>query len=98
MSPIRAVASVTSPPPSSTEATRLHAVLAELAGHPEGVSAARLCRRLGLRMSVLLRLLAWMGDDPIGADPGPGWVRTREDGRRLVVELTDAGRALLALL
>jgi len=76
----------------------LRALLAELAAHPGGVSTARLCKRLGLRMSVLLRILAWMGEDPIGGQAAAGWVRLAEDGSRTMVRLTDAGHALLATL
>lgn len=82
----------------STDAALLHALLAELAAHPDGVSSARLCKRLGLRMSVLLRTLAWIGEEPIGGRAGPGWVRTSDEGTRTLVHLTRAGRALLASL
>lgn len=82
----------------STDAALLHALLSELAAHPDGVSSARLCKRLGLRMSVLLRTLAWVGEEPIGDHAAPGWVRTREDGTRTLVQLTDTGAALLASL
>lgn len=80
----------------STEAQLLHALLAELAAHPDGVSTARLCKRLGLRMSVLLRALAWIGEEAIGDHQGPGWVRSFDDGRRTLVQLTRVGRDLLA--
>lgn len=80
----------------SVDARLLHALLAELAAHPGGVSTARLCKRLGLRMSVLLRTLAWLGESGIGGRPGPGWVATREDGARTLVVLLPAGRAVLA--
>lgn len=82
----------------SADAHLLHALLLELAAHPEGVSTARLCKRLGLRMSVLLRTLSWIGEATIGGQPGRGWVRVGEDGARTLVRLTDAGRALLASL
>ena len=85
----------TSRPPLSVDAPLLHALLAELAAQPDGVSTARLCKRLGLRMSVLLRTLARIGEDPIAGAPGPGWVRLREDGARTLVLITGAGRALL---
>ena len=71
-------------------------MLAELAREPDGVSLPRLCKRLDLRMSVLLRTLAWIGEEPIGDHKGPGWVRTVEDGARTLAVLTDAGRAALA--
>ena len=80
----------------SVDASLLHALLAELAAHPDGVSSARLCKRLGLRMSVLLRTLAWIGEDAVGTHQAPGWVRTVDDGARTMVHLTGAGRALLA--
>ena len=67
-------------------------MLAALAGEPGGVSLPRLCKRLGLRMSVLLRTLAWLGDGTIGGVPGPGWVRIAHEGGRDIAVLTDAGR------
>ena len=86
---------MTSRPPLSVDAQLLLALLAELAAHPDGMSTARLCKRLGLRMSVLLRSLAWIGEDAIGDHPARGWVRTIEDGPRTLVVLTPAGRTLL---
>ncbi|MGY0612402.1 MULTISPECIES: hypothetical protein [unclassified Luteimonas] len=80
------------------DAVLLHSLLAELATQPGGVSTARLCKRLGLRMSVLARTLAWMGEDTIGGVAGPGWVRVQPDGARSLVLLTDAGRQLLDTL
>lgn len=68
-------ASATSPPASLAEA-----LLAELAQHPEGVSLPRLCKRLQVRMSVLLRTLAWMGEAPIGTEAGAGLVRVERRG------------------
>lgn len=79
----------------SVDAALLHALLAELAAHPGGVSTARLCKRLGLRMSVLSRTLAWIGEDAVGGQPGAGWVRTRDDGARILVVLTPAGLEVL---
>jgi hypothetical protein len=82
---------VTSPSPSEADA-----VLAALAAEPGGVSLPRLCKRLGLRMSVLLRTLAWLGEDAIGGVPGPGWVRVMRDGERDIAVLTEAGRSRVA--
>ena len=82
----------------SADARLLHALLAELAAHPEGVSTARLCKRLGLRMSVLSRTMAWIGEDAVGGRPGAGWVRVRDDGARTLVSLTPAGREVLETL
>ncbi|WP_394004538.1 hypothetical protein ACF3M1_05180 [Luteimonas sp. WGS1318] len=80
--------------PSSAEEALLEALLVELAAAPDGTSLPRLCKRLGVRMSVLLRTLAYLGDDAIGDTHGPGWVRTFEDGERTLAQLTDAGRAM----
>ncbi len=78
---------MTSPSPSTTEA-----LLAELAREPDGVSLPRLCKRLGLRMSVLMRELAWLGEDPIGGVPGPGLVRVERRGERDVAVLVARDR------
>ncbi len=82
---------MTSPSPSFAEA-----LLAELAREPDGVSLPRLCKRLGVRMSVLMRELAWLGEDEIGGEPGPGWVRVGERGELDVAMLTERGRARIA--
>ncbi len=79
---------------SSAEEALLEALLAALAAAPDGMSLPRLCKRLDVRMSVLLRTLAYLGDDAIGDTSGPGWVRTFEDGERTLAQLTDAGRAM----
>jgi len=73
----------------------VRALLAELEGEPGGVSLPRLCKRLDVRMSVLLRTLAWIGVDDAGGVTGTGWVRTVEHGTRTLAVLTDAGRTLL---
>lgn len=84
---------MTSPSPSTTEA-----LLALLADEPDGVSLPRLCKRLGVRMSVLLRELAWLGEDAIGDAPGPGLVRVEQRGERSVAILTELGRRQIASL
>lgn len=71
-------------------------LLALLAQHPEGLSLPRVCKRLGVRMSVLLRELAWIGEDAIGEVAGPGWVRVEQRGETGVATITEAGRARLA--
>lgn len=81
---------MTSPSPSTTEA-----LLALLADEPDGVSLPRLCKRLGLRMSVLLRELAWLGEEAIGDTPGPGLVRVERRGEHDVAMLTELGRRRL---
>ena len=78
---------VTSPSSSTTEA-----LLAELAREPDGISLPRLCKRLGLRMSVLMRELAWLGEAPIGGRPGPGLVRVERRGERDVAVLVARDR------
>ncbi|WP_101924982.1 MULTISPECIES: hypothetical protein [Luteimonas] len=80
----------------SVDTALTRALLVELAAHPAGMSLPRLCKRLGVRMSVLLRTLAWLGEDSIGGTPGAGWVRTVEDGDRTLALLTDTGRAMAA--
>lgn len=78
-------------PPLSADAALVAALLAQLAEAPEGISLPRLCKRLDIRMSVLLRTLAWIGEEDIGGVRGAGWVRTVEDGARTLVLLTPAG-------
>ncbi len=78
----------------SADEALLQALLTELAAAPDGMSLPRLCKRLGIRMSVLLRTLAYLGDERIGDAQGPGWVRTAEDGQRTLAHLTDSGCAV----
>ncbi|PPT33446.1 hypothetical protein XaCFBP7622_01960 [Xanthomonas arboricola] len=68
-------------------------LLVALADTPEGVSLARLCKQLGVRMSVLLRTLAWLGSASLDGHPGPGWIQVENRGERQFAVLTDAGRA-----
>lgn len=44
-----------------------------------GVSLTRLAKRLGVRVSVLIRLYTQMSDARIGDAVGPGWVRLQVD-------------------
>ncbi|TDK25035.1 hypothetical protein E2F46_07655 [Luteimonas aestuarii] len=76
---------------SSDQAPLRTALLAELAAHPEGVSLPRLCKRLGVRMSVLLRELAWLGDGDIGGIHAEGLVQVSSEGERQVARLTGLG-------
>ena len=78
---------MTSPSPSTTEA-----LLAALAREPDGISLPHLCKRLGVRMSVLMRELAWLGEAPIGGHPGPGLVRVERRGERDVAVLVARDR------
>lgn len=82
----------------SADEALLQALLTELSAAPGGMSLPKLCKRLGIRMSVLMRTLAWLGDERIGDAQGAGWVRTVEDGARTLAQLTDAGRAIAASL
>lgn len=66
--------------PLSPDPALRAAIIAELAEAPEGLSLAKLCKRLGVRRSVLLRTLAWLGDAPIGTQRGEGLVRLHEHG------------------
>lgn len=82
----------------SADEALLQALLAELAAAPDGMSLPRLCKRLRIRMSVLMRTLAYLGDERIGDAQGPGWVRTIEHGERTLAQLTHAGRAVAVSL
>ncbi|USJ00084.1 hypothetical protein MUG10_19265 [Xanthomonas prunicola] len=64
-----------------------------LADAPDGVLLARLCKHLGVRMSVLLRTLAWLGTANLDGQPGPDWVRVEDRGERQFALLTSAGLA-----
>ncbi|MCS3807128.1 hypothetical protein [Xanthomonas sp. 4461] len=67
-------------------------LLTALADTPDGVSLARLCKKLGVRMSVLLRTLAWLGNASLDGQPGPGWIQVEDRGERQFAVLTEAGR------
>lgn len=77
---------------SSADDPLAAAIVAALAAAPGGLSLPRLCKRLDVRMSVLMRTLAWIGEDRIGGIPGAGLVRVTRDGERDIAMLTDAGR------
>ena len=79
---------MTSPQPSLAEQ-----VLAELAAHPDGLTLARLRKRLDVRMSLLMRTLAWLGEDSIGGVAGAGLVRIKWCGDSGTALLTERGRA-----
>lgn len=72
-------------------------LLTALADAPDGVSLARLCKQLGVRMSVLLRTLAWLGSASLDGQPGPGWIQVEDRGERQFALLTPAGLAAHAL-
>ena len=79
---------MTSPQPSLAEQ-----VLAELARHPDGLSLPRLRKRLDVRMSLLMRTLAWLGEGSIGGVEGAGLVRLERRGDAGVAVLTARARA-----
>jgi hypothetical protein len=60
--------------------------------HEDGLSDHRVCKRLGLRLSQLNRLLAILAS--IEVEGGLGWVHAEDDGRRRRLWLTEAGRSL----
>lgn len=66
------------------------ALLRELAAAPEGLSLPRLIKRLGVRMSVLMRALAWLGDTRIGAQRGEGLVVVEQRGETRIARLATA--------
>lgn len=67
-------------------------VLLRLLAVEDGMSAAKVAKRLNLDQSRLRRLLSALGDYPdIG---GLGLVSVQDDGRRQMLFLTDRGRAL----
>ena len=67
-------------------------VVRELALCSEPVSALKVSKRLGVRMSTLLRCLAFLGDGNIGGYPALGWVVSQQDGDRLLLRLSRQGQ------
>lgn len=80
-------------PTSSIDPALREALLRELAGAPDGVSLPRLIKRLNVRMSVLMRALAWLGDEAIGSQRGEGLVVMAQRGEIQIARLaTGASR------
>ncbi|CAN5473964.1 hypothetical protein BH09PSE6_BH09PSE6_20340 [soil metagenome] len=74
----------------------VQAVLAELAEAPERtLSLPRLCKRIGVNASVMLRQLTLISDARIGSTTGPGWVRVERIEERWLVRLTQAGQQVI---
>lgn len=69
------------------------ACLAELDTAGRGVSLTRVAKRLGVRVSVLMRVCTQLSDARIGGQDGPGWVRLWLLEERWVAALTEVGRA-----
>lgn len=83
---------MTAPSTPEAEAEAALRALAEL-DEGRGVSLPRLAKRLGLRVSVLLRLYTLMSDARIGGEAGPGWVRlVCDDEGRWRAWITAAGK------
>lgn len=71
-----------------------YALMAELAAQDEpqaALSSARLCKRLGVRMSSLQRCLAYFGGD--GSAAGLGWINVMPQEDRVLLSLSAAGYA-----
>lgn len=66
------------PEPAPLEERALEELL-ELDEDGRGVALTRLAKRLGVRVSVLIRLYTQMSDARIGDAVGPGWVRLQVD-------------------
>ncbi|MGY0560837.1 hypothetical protein ACW7G2_09005 [Luteimonas sp. A277] len=80
---------------TSPQLSLAEALLAELARHPEGIALPRLRKRVDARMSLLMRTLAWLGEDTIGGVEGAGLVRIERRGDNEVALLTDRGHAAI---
>ncbi len=70
------------------------AVVTELHQHSRSQSALSIAKRLKIRMSTLLRCLAYLGDAEIDGQRGLGWVSLHQDGDRLMLNLSDLGRTV----
>lgn len=69
-----------------------YALMQELS-QSQPASAARMCKRLGVRMSSLQRCLAYFGEQEVGGQAGLGWVQVMQDDERLMLSLSAAGLA-----
>jgi hypothetical protein len=80
--------------PAALEDRALQALLT-LDDEGQGVSLTRLAKRLGVRVSVLIRLYTQMSDARIGDAAGPGWVRLQvDDAGQWRAFATDTARRL----
>ncbi|MFZ6862626.1 hypothetical protein ACO0K7_08330 [Undibacterium sp. Ji67W] len=70
------------------------AVVTELHQHSRPQSALSIAKRLKIRMSTLMRCLAYLGDAEIDGQCGLGWVSLHHDGDRLLLNLSDRGRTV----
>ncbi len=74
----------------------IEALLLELASQSEPVSLARLSKRLRVRQSSLLRCIAYLGDQVIDTQAGPGLVQVQQIDDRTLCALTEKGRIACA--
>ncbi|HSD37086.1 MAG TPA: hypothetical protein VLC92_06235 [Rhodocyclaceae bacterium] len=70
------------------------AALLSLLRDDDGMSIHKACKKLGLSMSEMMRLLTLLGDD--AAVGGLNLVMRREDGARTLLFLTEGGHAAAA--
>ncbi len=69
------------------------ALMQELSSSMEPISAAKLCKRLGIRMSSLQRCLAYFGVQQVAGQAGLGLIHTKQEDERLLLSLSAVGRA-----
>ena len=77
-----------------TQEELAHDLMLELSCHAEALSLPRLCKRLGVRQSSLLRCVSYLGEEALGQHHGAGWVRLLQDGERTMLALTEEGRRI----
>ncbi|MFZ6686651.1 hypothetical protein ACO0K0_02750 [Undibacterium sp. SXout11W] len=69
-------------------------VVTELHHHSRPQSALIIAKRLKIRMSTLMRCLAYLGDAEIDGQRGLGWVLLHQDDDRLLLSLSGRGRSV----
>ncbi len=69
------------------------AVMQQLSASRQPVSAARICKALGVRMSSLQRCLAYLGEQRIAGQDGLGLIAATQEEERLMLSLTAVGQA-----
>ncbi|WP_222612738.1 hypothetical protein [Undibacterium rugosum] len=75
---------------------QIEALMLALRPEAQPVSAQKLCKRLQIRMSTLLRCLAYLGEQDMAGQAGLGWVHSEQQGERLLLSLTALGHATCA--
>ncbi|MFZ4527507.1 MAG: hypothetical protein ACOYNW_03370 [Undibacterium curvum] len=79
-----------------TMLAQIEALMLALRQEAQPLSAQKLCKRLNVRMSTLLRCLAYLGEQDIAGQAGLGWVHSEQQGERLLLSLTATGLAACA--